>query len=242
LDKNERITAVLPVPSFEGDGYLTMITRQGKIKRTNLTEFSTVRAAGLIAINLEPGDELGWVRLTRGREELILVTERGQAIRFSEEDVRPTGRSSGGVTAIRLADGDAVAGADIVTEDGELMVISARGWAKRTPLKEYSVQSRAGSGVQTFNIKNMDQTGPIAWARVVHPGEEVTIITSNGQAMRTSVAAVSLLGRATRGATLMNVEKSDTVACVARMAKETVEVSRGEEPAVPDENGAGPAK
>jgi len=221
LRRGESVTAAIAVPSFELPGYLTMATRKGRIKRTALDEFSSVRSSGLVAINLGKGDELGWVRLTRGDQEVILVTEQGQALRFEEGKVRPMGRAAAGVIAIKLAKGDAVAGMDIVREGYDLLVVTEKGFGKRTPLEQYPTKGRYGKGVRTFASGKMEQTGPIAAARVVSEEDEVTFISADGMVIRTLVKDIPQLGRATRGSRLMKLKKDDRIVSIARLeAKE----------------------
>jgi DNA gyrase subunit A len=218
LDADERVTATVAVPGFEKADYLTMVTGRGKIKRTDLSEFESVRPSGLIAINLDDGDELGWVKLTEGDDEIVIVTRGGQAIRFKESEVRPMGRAAGGVMAIRLADDDQVASMDVVVPEGDLLVVTTRGYAKRTPLSEYSTQGRYGGGVVTLSRSGMAVTGPVASARVVSDDDDITLISAEGMVLRTRVKQIPQMGRATRGATVMRMKKSDSVASVALMA------------------------
>lgn len=218
LDADERVTATVAVPDFEKADYLTMVTVRGKIKRTDLSEFESVRPSGLIAINLDAGDELGWVKLTEGDDEVVIVTRGGQAIRFKESDVRPMGRAAGGVMAIKLADDDQVASMDVVDPEGDLLVVTTGGYAKRTPLSEYSTQGRYGSGVVTLSRKGMAVTGPIASARVVSDDIDITLISAEGMVLRTRVKHIPQMGRSTRGATVMRMKKSDSVASVALMS------------------------
>ena len=219
LSPGEVITAAVAIPDFIGAEYLTMATRKGRVKRLELSELSSVRPSGLIAITLEEGDELGWVRLTNGEDEIILVTEQGQALRFSEATVRPMGRSAGGVNGIALQGGDLVASMEVVEAGGELLVVTALGYAKRTPLSEYPAKGRATGGVVTLDQKALTSVGLIAAARVVQTADDLTVISSNGVALRTRVADVRLAGRATRGVLLMTVEKGDRVASLARIAQ-----------------------
>jgi DNA gyrase subunit A len=219
LDSGETITAAVAVPQFLTNQYLSMATRKGRVKRMDLSEFSAVRPSGLIAISLEPGDELGWVRLTGGEDEIILVTEQGQALRFYEATVRPMGRGAGGVNGIALSGGDLVASMEVVEEGGELLIVTAQGYAKRTPLSEYPAKGRATGGVVTIDQKALTSVGLIAAARVVQPGDDLTVISSSGVALRTKVSAVRAAGRATRGVLLMNVDKGDRVASLARIAQ-----------------------
>jgi DNA gyrase subunit A len=173
----------------------------------------------LIAISLEEGDELGWVRLTSGEDEIILVTEQGQALRFSEATVRPMGRGAGGVNGIALQGGDLVASMEVVEAGADLLVVTALGYAKRTPLADYPAKGRATGGVVTLDPKALTTVGLIAAARVVQPVDDLTVISSNGVVLRTKVADVRPAGRATRGVLLMAVEKGDRVASLARIAQ-----------------------
>ncbi|HJX39495.1 MAG TPA: DNA gyrase subunit A [Anaerolineae bacterium] len=215
LERGESVTAVVAVSDFGRQGYLVMATRDGKIKRTSLEEFASVRPSGLIAITLDERDELRWVKHTDGKQQVVIVTERGQAIRFAEDDIRPMGRVAGGVMAIKLEGDDCVASVDVVRPGADLLVVTERGFGKRTDLSEYPVQSRHGKGVLTIDAKRLDEVGEIADARVVRPGDEVTIITSKGMVMRTEVESISRLGRATRGVLVMRVKSGDTVASLA---------------------------
>ena len=219
LDAGETITAAVAVPVFLTAEYITMATRKGRVKRMELSELSSVRPSGIIAISLEEGDELGWVRLTSGEDEIILVTEQGQALRFFEATVRPMGRTAGGVNGIALQGGDLVASMEVVETGGELLIVTALGYAKRTPLSDYPPKGRATGGVVTIDQKALTTVGLIAAARVVQPGDDLTVISSNGVALRTRVADVRAAGRATRGVLLMTVEKGDRVASLARIAQ-----------------------
>lgn len=214
LMPEERITAALPVHSFEDAEYLVMITRKGRIKRVAVSEFAYVRPSGLIAINLDQDDSLGWVKLTQGEEDLILISEQGKGIRFSEEDVRPMGRAAAGVNAMRLDRWDNIAGADVVTPGDDLLIITEKGYGKRTPLDEYRQQNRYGQGVRAM-VLTPQRTGKIVSTRVVTEGDEVTCISANGIVLRTSVNAVSLQGRSTQGVRVMDLRDGDTVVSVA---------------------------
>lgn len=217
LDRQEFVTAVISVSDFEQEGYLVMATRQGKIKRTSLEEFASVRPSGLIAITLEEGDELRWVKLTQGKQEVVLVTERGQAIRFAEEDIRPMGRAAAGVMAVKLEKGDLVAAMDVVRPKADLLVVTEKGFGKRTPLKDYPLQSRYGKGVRTLDVKRLEEMGRIVTARVVDKGDEVTLISAKGMVLRTLVKNISRQGRATRGVRVMKLKEGDNVASLARI-------------------------
>lgn len=214
LMPNEKITAALPVPSFADGEYLTMITRFGRIKRVALSEFQHVRSNGLIAINLDEDDELGWVKMTAGEQDMILVSAHGKAIRFTEKDVRSMGRTAAGVNAMRLTDGDYLAGADVVIPNGDLLIITEYGYGKRTPLDEFRLQGRYGQGVRAMRL-NTEQRGRIVSARVVIDEDEVTCISSNGIILRTAVRSISRQGRNTQGVTVMDMKEGDTIASVA---------------------------
>jgi DNA gyrase subunit A len=218
VSPGESITAVVPVPDFEAANYCVMVTRNGRIKRVVLSEFAAVRPSGLIATNLDEGDVLGWVRLTLGGQDIILVTEQGQALRYSEDEVRAMGRAAAGVNAIRLDDNDYVASMEVVEPGGQLLVVTANGYGKRTPFDEYPVKGRATGGVQTLSQKNLETTGILVSARCVHEKDEVTIISANGQSLRMKVADIRQSSRSTMGTRLIHVKEGDSVASVARLA------------------------
>jgi DNA gyrase subunit A len=214
LMPEEKITAAVPVPTFDDAEFLTMITRKGRIKRIGVQKFANVRPSGLRALTLDDNDRLGWVKLTNGEQDLILVSEQGKGIRFCEEDVRPMGRTAAGVNAMRLDDWDYIAGADVVTPSDDLLVITEKGYGKRTALDEYRQQNRYGQGVRAM-ILEPQRTGKIVGARVVTSGDEVTCISSNGIILRTSSDFISKQGRTTQGVRIMDLREGDTVASMA---------------------------
>jgi DNA gyrase subunit A len=218
LDADETITAAVSVPDFGKAGYFTMATRKGRIKRVELSEFASVRPSGLIAINLDEDDQLGWVRLTNGSDDILLVTERGQALRFPETDVRSMGRTAAGVNGIRLKKGDFVTSMEVAEAGGDLLVVTTRGYGKRTPLQEYPIKGRATGGVLTIDKNALRKVGLISAARVVQVADHLTMISSNGVVLRTKVKEISESGRATRGVKLMNLGNGDSVASIARIA------------------------
>ena len=217
LDPDERVTAVVPVPDFRKAEYCTLATRQGKMKRVALSEFASVRPSGLVAIKIEEGDHLGWVCLTSGKDEIILVTRDGNALRFDENEIRVMGRTAVGVRGIRFRENDYLAGMEVVEPNGFLLVLSERGFGKRTSLSEYTAKSRGGLGVASINKDAVNKIGHIVIARVVQEKDEITLISSGGIVLRLKVDNISVQGRSTRGVTLMNLEKDDTVAAVARI-------------------------
>ncbi|MBM3143494.1 MAG: DNA gyrase subunit A [Chloroflexi bacterium] len=221
IGPQETITAAVAVPDFGAAEYCTMVTRQGKIKRVALSEFAAVRPSGLIAMGLADNDELGWVRLTSGDEELIIVTEHGQALRFHEKEVRPMGRQAQGVNGIQLKADDHVVGMEVVEPGGDLLVITTRGYGKRTSLDEYSAKGRATMGILTIDKNALPKIGLITSARVVQPTEDlITLISSKGIVLRTNAEAISRYSRATRGVQIMNLEEDDSMASMARFAAE----------------------
>ncbi len=217
LNANERVTAAVAVSSFEQARCITLLTQKGRIKRLPLSELASVRPSGIIAMSLDEGDELGWARLTSGSDELIIVTAKGRALRFSEEQVRPMGRTAGGVNAIRLQEGDFVTGMDVVEPEGDLLVVTASGYGKRTPLAEYPLQSRYGSGVQTTNTNRLGDGDLVVVGRVVSEQDEVMLMTANGIALRTNVRSINQMGRPARGVRLVHLQDGDCVTAVARL-------------------------
>jgi DNA gyrase subunit A len=217
IEADEVVTAVVNVPEFKEHFPLTICTAQGRIKRVSVQEFSGVRTSGLIAITLDDGDELRWVKLTSGGQELILVTASGQALRFKEDEVRVMGRSAAGVSAIKLASGDRLIGMDVAEEGAALLVASEKGYAKRTPLDTYPTQSRYGKGVATF-AKISPQTGCLAAACAVCEDDEVAFLTASGAALQIKASRIAQQGRSTRGTALVALKGSDTVTGIVRIA------------------------
>ncbi len=218
IGSNERITAVFVRPESESEAhYMLMVTKNGSIKKTALAEYANVRRNGLIAINLQEGDELDWVTPTSGNDEVIIATELGKAIRFSEKEVRAMGRDTQGVIGMKLGKGDKVAGMATVVEGGDLLVITQRGYGKRTPLSEYPIKHRAGQGV--FTLKVTERVGKLAAVRVVSdPEEEILVISASGMVLRTSVGAISQIGRQTQGVIVMRLAPDDQVVAIAPVA------------------------
>jgi DNA gyrase subunit A len=232
LDAGERITAAIAVSDFSAHGYCILSTYHGKVKRVVMEEFASVRPSGLIAISLDDGDQLGWARLTSGNNEVIFVTEKGQALRFNESKVRPMGRQAAGVQAIRL-DADLVTSMDVVEPEGSLLVITTGGYGKQTPLTAYPAKGRATGGVSTIDQKALSEIGKIIAARVVQKADDLTIITSNGLAIRIKNKDVKQAGRSTKGVHLIKPQPGDSVASVARIAAQDLKKAGAE--AEPDE-------
>jgi DNA gyrase subunit A len=218
LDPGETITAAVTVPDFKAANFCTMATRAGKIKRVALTKFASVRPSGLIAMGLAEGDVLGWVQLTSGDDEIIIVTEQGRALRYHESAVRAMGRPAAGVRAINLQPDDYVTSMSVADPEGDLLVVMANGYGKRTPISEYLPKGRGTMGVLTLSKAKIDVTGPIAAARVVQSDDDLTIISSGGIMIRTKVKQIKKAGRATMGVRVINLKEGETVGSVARIA------------------------
>ncbi len=216
-ESDEIVTALLEVPEFKEGNFLTMCTAQGRIKRTPIEEFSAIRTSGVTAIVLDEGDKLRCATLTDGNQELILVTAKGQAIRFKEEEVRAMGRAAAGVNAIKLAQEDYVIGMDKLHEGGSLFIISERGFAKQTPLSSYPIQSRYGKGVETFSTKAIAQTGPLTAACVIGPDDEIGVISAGGATFRLKASEFPKQSRVTRGSALIPLKGTDKVIGITRI-------------------------
>ncbi len=219
LEANEKITAAVSVPFFDPTHYCVLATRFGKIKRLTLLELATVRPSGLIVINLETGDELGWARLTTGEDEIILVSEIGHCLRYSEGEIRPTGRTSAGVTAIKLEKGDFLTSLEVIEEGGYLMLVTERGFGKRTSLDEFSAKGRATQGIRAIDKNAISKVGRLSAARVVKEGDEISLMSAGGVALRITVKEISIQGRTTRGSRVMNLGAGDRLVTLARLSK-----------------------
>ncbi|MCL6519578.1 MAG: DNA gyrase subunit A [Armatimonadetes bacterium] len=217
IEPGEAITATVPVRELEGEGYLVMATKNGEVKRTAISEFHYLRANGLRAFDLEEGDELRWVKLTTGKDHIIMVTRKGMAIRFPETQLRVASRASGGVRGISLQEGDYVVGMDVVKDDSELLVVSEKGLGKRTPLKLYKHQTRGGKGLITMAIT--PKGGEVVSAHVVTGEDNVFILTAKGIGIHIRLSEVRCCGRSTQGVKLINLEKGDWVSSVAVIAR-----------------------
>ncbi|MBQ3270498.1 MAG: DNA gyrase subunit A [Clostridia bacterium] len=220
LDAGEKVKALLPVPAEKVAGhYLIMATKNGVIKRTELSEFTNLRKSGLIALVLREEDELIGVALTDGSYELLLGTRNGMAIRFPETDMRPIGRSAMGVKSIELNRGDEVVDMCPVFEGMKVLSITENGYGKLTEIDEYRVQSRGGKGIRAMNLTG--KTGRLTCQLLADEAEDILLITDDGTIIRMSVGDISTLGRNTQGVRLMRVEEGSKVVCVARAEAET---------------------
>ena len=215
LGPNERIAAVVPVRDFSEDRYLIFGTRLGVVKKTALSAYGNVRTVGLNAINIMEGDELIEVRVTSDGDEILIASRKGMAIRFNEADARPMGRATGGVRGLRLKEGDEVVGMVVAREDSTILAVSEHGLGKRTELSQYRHQKRGGSGV--INLKVSEKTGEVVAVRAVDENEQLMMITKKGVVNRQRVSEIRIIGRATQGVKLMNLDDGDVVVDVARV-------------------------
>jgi DNA gyrase subunit A len=228
LDAGEKVKALLPVPEEKVAGhYLIMATRNGVIKRTELSEFTNLRKSGLIALVLREDDELIGVALTDGSYELLLGTRDGMAIRFPETDLRPIGRAAMGVKSIELNPGDEVVDMCPVFPDMKVLSITENGYGKLTEIDEYRVQSRGGKGIKAMNLT--PKTGRLTCQLLADEAEDILLITDDGTIIRVPVGSISTLGRNTQGVRLMRVAEESKVVCVARAEAEEEEVGEEEE-------------
>ncbi len=227
VDQGEFVSAIITLPQFEPDHYMAMATRQGMIKKTSLAEYAKIRSNGLIAISLVEGDELRWVGLTDGSDDLILATRDGQAARFHENEVRPMGRDTRGVTGIRLRKGDEVIGMEVVLPKAELLVVTEQGYGKRTMLDDFPVKHRATGGVIANSLNA--ETGRVSAVRVVgREDEELMLITEEGTILRTEVSSVNRYRRASRGVTVMKPGEGDRIVSIAVFVDDRPEPAEGD--------------
>jgi len=215
LEPGEKITAIIQVKEFQPDHFLFMATKKGIVKKTDIMEFRNLHKGGLIAIRLDDDDDLIGVKFTDGDSYIMLGTKDGQAIAFSEEDVRAMGRTARGVKGISLKLGDEVVGMDIVRRNAEVLTVTAGGYGKRTPTEDYRAQTRGGKGL--INLKVTEKTGVVIGFKVVHPGQELMLITTGGIVIRTNVDDISTISRNTQGVKLMDIAEDDQVASMATM-------------------------
>ena len=217
LNKDERVTAVLPVKVFSENEYVLMATIKGVIKKTPLNAYSNIRVGGIIGILLDDGDKLGSVRITTGNQEILLSTHNGMSIRFNEDDVRTIGRVGRGVKGINLDDDDFVVGMEIVQDNSSILTVTERGYGKRTDLSEYRMQSRGGKGILT--IKVTPKNGKAMSAIQVTEDDEIMILTSAGMIIRMKTKDISIIGRNTQGVKLINIADDDKVVGVVKLAE-----------------------
>jgi len=217
IDQDERITAVVPVSVFSNDLNLIMLTKKGYIKRIELDNFSNIRRNGIIAIGLEDGDELNWVKLATARDEIIIGTSCGMAIRFPIQDLRPLGRSARGVTSMKLRSGDEIVGCDIVPRDydADLLVVTSDGFGKRTKLSEFRSQNRGGIGLIATKFKT--PSSKLVALTIVQDSDDIMMVTANGVVTRLNAGSISRQGRPATGVRAQNLVDNDTVVSVNKI-------------------------
>ncbi|MGH2484960.1 MAG: DNA gyrase C-terminal beta-propeller domain-containing protein, partial [Ktedonobacterales bacterium] len=217
IEQEESVTAVVCVPKFVARDFMVVATKRGEVKKTSLDEFAVVRSLGLIAMDLEPGDELLGARLVGANDQVLLVTERGQSIRFEVQELRAASRTSGGVRGIRLDINDNVVSLCAIQPTSEVLVVTTNGYGKRTPVAEYPTQGRGGGGVITSRLT--DKTGSVAGARILtEEDRDLMIISAAGVVIRTDWHSIAQCGRPTQGVRLMNLSSRDRVVSIATMA------------------------
>jgi DNA gyrase subunit A len=225
LAGDERVTAVIPVSDFAPGRFLFMATRLGRVKKTDLSEFQTVRRSGLIALRLNEGDELIAVRPTDGARELLMVTRKGKALCFAESEVRVMGRTARGVRGMRLRPGDSVVVLEVVQPKSDVLVVTEHGLGKRTPVAEFTLHHRGTSGIKAARLG--PRTGVIVGARMVSHDDEVVLISVSGVLIRLAVKEVSVQSREARGVSLMRLDAGDAVAEIARVERRDDENGEG---------------
>ena len=231
MKPDEQIAALVPVREFTDDQSLIFATRQGTVKKTVLSAYGNVRAAGICGINVEKDDELIDVQVCGQNSDIILATKDGMSIRFHHGDVRDMGRATTGVKGIELEKGDEVIGMVVLRREASLLVVSEKGYGKRSELSDYRVQKRGGKGIIT--LKKTEKTGSIVALKEVIPDDELMMITRHGVIIRLPVDGIRVIGRNTQGVKVMNLDAGDTVVDVARVVKEdeggAEEISGGDE-------------
>ena len=240
LAADEKVTSMIRIPSFEDDKYLIMVTRQGIIKRIALNAYNTARKGGLIALDLNEGDELAWVRMTDGSNEVIIATKKGMAIRFRETDVRPMGRLARGVKAMKLKEGDSIVGMSIIEKDKLILTVSETGYGRLSSPDDYRLQSRGGKGLTNYHVRKY---GDVAALTVVPLGDDVILISDNGVIIRILASTIRICSRPSKGVTIMKIKGGNKVVSVSgaphdedeAQAAENDENAESPEDLVPDE-------
>jgi len=218
MEPNEKIAALLTVREWEAGKFVVMGTRRGVVKKTELTAFSNPRAGGIIAMGVDESDGVIGVRISNGADELLIATRSGMAIRFSEAEVRPMGRTAYGVRGIGLRDDDEVVAMEVVRRDTAVLTVTANGYGKRTPIEEYRVTGRGGIGI--INIQTTERNGRVMGVASVTETDEVMLITQQGKVLRTAAGAISLIGRNTQGVRVIDMDDEDRAVSLVRLDAE----------------------
>ncbi len=233
LGADEKVTSMIRIPAFEEDKYLIMVTKQGIIKRIALTAYDTARKGGLIALDLNEGDELAWVRMTDGNNEVIIATKKGMAIRFRETDVRPMGRLARGVKAMKLKEGDSIVGMSIIEPDKLILTVSETGYGRLSSPDDYRLQSRGGKGLTNYHV---NKYGDVAALTVVPLEDDVIIISENGVIIRILASTIRVCSRPAKGVTVMKIKGDNKVVSVSGAPHDEDEAQSAEN----DENAENP--
>ena len=220
IGTDEKVTSMIRVPEFNEDKYLIMVTKHGIIKRIELNAYNTARKGGLIALDLNEGDELAWVRMTDGDDEIIIATRKGMAIRFNENDVRPMGRQARGVKALKLKENDYVIGMSVIDEDGYVLTVSSTGYGRLSSPSDYRTQSRGGKGLTNYHI---EKYGEVAALSVVSKDDDVIIISANGVIIRIKADTIRECARPSKGVTVMKIKDDNEVVTIAAVPHEEEE-------------------
>ncbi len=238
-EKEEKVTSVIKVPAFEEDKYLIMVTRKGVIKRIALNAYNTARKGGLIALDINEGDELAWVKMTTGNDEVIIATKKGMAIRFKETDVRPMGRLARGVKAMNLREGDEIVGMSIIEEGKMILTVSETGYGRLSSPSDYRLQKRGGTGLTNYHVHKY---GDVAALSVVSPDDDLILISESGVIIRILASAVRICARPSKGVTVMKIKGDNKVVTVADVPHEEEAQDDGSEPVSADEAESAPAE
>ena len=214
ISPDEKVTSMIRVPEFDEEKYLVMVTRQGVIKRIELNAYNTSRKGGLIALELNEGDELAWVRMTDGNSQVIIATKKGMAIRFNETDIRAMGRQARGVKAMAHKEGDCVVGMSVVREGGLVLTVSETGYGRLSSPDDYRVQSRGGKGLTNYHT---EKYGDVAAIKVVNLDDDIIIISEEGIIIRIAAESIRVCARPSKGVTVMKVNGDDRVVTIARV-------------------------
>ncbi len=218
---DEKVTSMIRVPEFDEEKYLIMVTREGIIKRIELNAYNTARKGGLIALDLNEGDELAWVKMTDGHSDVIIATRLGMAIRFNENDVRPMGRQARGVKALKLKENDTVIGMSVVDEDGYILTVSKTGYGRLSLPTDYRTQSRGGKGLTNYHV---EKYGEVAALSVVSKDDDIIIISANGVIIRIKADTIRQCARPSKGVTVMKIKDDNEVVTIAAVPHEDEEV------------------
>ncbi len=229
---DEKVTSMIPVKEFEDDKYLVMVTKNGIIKRIELNAYNTARKGGLIALDLNEGDELAWVRMTDGNNEIIVATRDGMSIRFKETDVRPMGRQARGVKAMKLNEGDTIVGMSVIDENALILTVSETGYGRLSTPDNYRVQSRGGKGLTNYHT---EKYGKVAGIGVINTDDDIILISEEGVVIRINASDVRICARPSKGVTLMRIKDDNRVVSFAHLPHEDEETEKPEDNSAPED-------